>query len=177
MFQGFFTTSFLMILPLLLTVSWMVTKCTFIGITLEDTIAIHIPTRNWHINYDNRTYHCTALRKIICNICIFPNRNWYIYCVILEDTIYIMGKDNLQHLYLYLQETDTFIVMRMFPTVHHREFLCVHRNPRYYPGITQGFFNQHNSDFITHIDHTHIPRVPISSLNFCLSNLIVWLSQ
>ena len=33
-----------------------------------------------------------------------------------------MGKDNLQHLYLYLQETDTFIGMRMFPTVHHREF-------------------------------------------------------
>ena len=25
-----------------------------------------------------------------------------------------MGKDNLQHLYLYLQETGTFIGMRMF---------------------------------------------------------------
>ena len=47
-----------------------------------------------------------------------------------------MGKDNLQHLYLYLQETDTFIGMRMFPTARHREFLCVQRNSHYYPGIT-----------------------------------------
>ena len=162
-FKDSLPRNFLTILPLLLPVSWMVTKYTFIGITLEDTIAINIPMRNWYINYDNRTYHCTAWRKIICNICIFPIRNWYIYCVILEDTIYyIRGKDNLQR--LYLKETDTYIGMWMFPTVHHREFLCVQRNPHYYPGITQGFFYQflytnqyflNTTLFLSHTPHTY----------------------
>ena len=138
MFQGFFTSKFLDFAT--------TTSCLMNGDKMyiyRDSVRryyCNIPTRNCYINYDNGAYHCTAWRKIICNICIFPARNWYIYCIILEDTIYIMGKDNLQHLYLYLQETDTFIGMRMFPTVHHREFLCVQRNPHYYPGITQGSF-------------------------------------
>ena len=80
--------------------------------------------------------HCKG--KIICNICIFPTRNWYIYWIILEDTIY-MRKDNLQHLYIYLQETDTFIGMRIFPTVHHQKLLCLQRNPHYYPRIFYQF--------------------------------------
>ena len=29
---------------------------------------------------------------------------------------------------IYLPETDTFIGLRMFPTVHHREFPCVQGN-------------------------------------------------
>ena len=158
----------------------MVTKCTFIRDSVRRCYC-NIPSRNCYINYDNGAYHCTAWRKTICNICIFPTRNWYIYCIILEDTIYIMGKDNLQHLYLYLEEADTFIGIRMFPTVHHREFLFVQRNSHYYPGITQGSFfinfciliNIFSTQLIlSHAYTTHTSlRVPLSSLNFCLSNL------
>ena len=171
MFQGFFTTQFLMILPLLLPVLWLFTKFTFIGIILY-----------------NIPLHCKG--KIICNICIFPTRNWYIYWIILEDTIY-MRKDNLQHLYIYLQETDTFIGMRIFPTVHHQKLLCVQRNPHYYPRIFYQFMytNQYflNTTLIssdrqtdrhahthtrTHAHITHISlRVPFLSLNFCVSNM------
>ena len=32
-------------------------------------------------------------------------------------------------------ETNTFIGMRMFPNVHHREFPYVQKNPHYYPRI------------------------------------------
>ena len=171
MFQGFFTTQFLMILPLLLPVLWLFTKFTFIGIILY-----------------NIPLHCKG--KIICNICIFPTRNWYIYWIILEDTIY-MRKDNLQHLYIYLQETDTFIGMRIFPTVHHQKLLCLQRNPHYYPRIFYQFMytNQYflNTTLIssdrqtdrhahthtrTHAHITHISlRVSFSSLNFCVSNM------
>ena len=171
MFQGFFTTQFLMILPLLLPVLWLFTKFTFIGIILY-----------------NIPLHCKG--KIICNICIFPTRNWYIYWIILEDTIY-MRKDNLQHLYIYLQETDTFIGMRIFPTVHHQKLLCLQRNPHYYPRIFYQFMytNQYflNTTLIssdrqtdrhahthtrTHAHITHISlRVPFLSLNFCVSNM------
>ena len=132
--------------------------------------------------------HCKG--KIICNICIFPTRNWYIYWIILEDTIY-MRKDNLQHLYIYLQETDTFIGMRIFPTVHHQKLLCLQRNPHYYPRIFYQllYTNQYflNTTLIssdrqtdrhahthtrTHAHITHISlRVPFLSLNFCVSNM------
>ena len=120
---------------------------------------LYIPTRNWYINCDNRTYHCIARKNIICNICVFPTRNWYIYWLILQDVIYIMGKDNLQHLHLYLQETDTFIGMRMFPTVHHREF-PYKRHLHYYVGIFYQFLhtNQYflNTTLIlSHTTHTH----------------------
>ena len=79
-----------------------------------------------------------------------------------------MRKDNLQHLYIYLQETDTFIGMRIFPTVHHQKLLCLQRNPHYYPRIfyqllytNQYFLNttlissDRQTDTHTHI-HAHM---------------------
>ena len=38
-------------------------------------------------------------------------------------------------IFIYLPEADTFIGMRMFPTVHDREFPYVQANPHYCPGI------------------------------------------
>ena len=178
MFQGFFTTQFLMILPLLLPVLWLFTKFTFIGIILY-----------------NIPLHCKG--KIICNVCIFPTRNWYIYWIILEDTIY-MRKDNLQHLYIYLQETDTFIGMRIFPAVHHQKLLCLQRNPHYYPRIFYQFMytNQYflNTTLIssdrqtdrqtrTHTyTHTCTHHTHITESSIFISELLrlkhgVWLSQ
>ena len=135
--------------------------------------------------------HCKG--KIICNICIFPTRNWYIYWIILEDTIY-MRKDNLQHLYIYLQETDTFIGMRIFPTVHHQKLLCLQRNPHYYPRIFYQFMytNQYflNTTLIssdrqtrTHTyTHTCTHHTHITESSIFISELLrlkhgVWLSQ
>ena len=81
---------------------------------------------------------------------------------------------------IYLPETDTFIGLRMFPTVHHREFPCVQGNTLTIP-LT--FFHQllyTNQYFLNTIlvvsntctrTHTHTPlKAPFSSLNFYLSN-------
>ena len=72
-FRDSLPRNFLMILAILLPVSWMVAKFSFIGIILEDTIALH------------------AYENIICNICIYqPETDTLIG--IIEDTIVLHGE-------------------------------------------------------------------------------------
>ena len=65
--------NFLTILGLLLPVSWIVTKFTFIGIILEDTIALHV-------------------KKIFFNICIYQLETDKSSRIMLKDTIALHGK-------------------------------------------------------------------------------------
>ena len=105
-----------------------------------------------------------CMRKIICNICLYQSETDTLFRIISEDTIALDGKNGFQHFYiptrnwyiywgnirryhcimwekiiciiwLYLSETDTFIGIRIFPTVCHRKFPYVHGNPHYYNGI------------------------------------------
>ena len=106
-FRDFLPINLLMILALVLPVSWIVTKFPFIGVILEDTIALHgknnlkhlhISTKNWYINWDNfRRYHCIGLGKKLWNSCICQ------------------------------PVTDTFIEIRVFPKVYYRKFSYVQR--------------------------------------------------
>ena len=104
----------LMILALLLPVSWIVAKFTFIEIIFvlhekNNLKHLYIPTRNWDINLDIiRRCHCITWENTICINCV------------------------------YLPEIDTFIGMRMFPTVHHSVTLVLsHIHKHTY--ITDGF--------------------------------------
>ena len=127
---------------------------------------LHIPSRTCYINWDNRMpLHC-----------IFQQEKDVFIGIMLEDSTASWKKIIC---IISIPEADTFIGMKMFPTVHHREFPCVQRNPHYYPGIFCQFLYT-NKYFInttlilshtqTHTHHTSL-TVPILSLNFNLSNL------
>ena len=87
---------------------------------------------------------------------------------IIDDTTAMVGKNNLQHLFLPTRNwymcwhnirryrcIIVFIGM-IFATVHRRGFPYVQGNPQYYPGISHQLrYTQHNSDFTT---HTHTPH-------------------
>ena len=128
---------------------------------------LHIPSRTCYINWDNRMpLHC-----------IFQPEKDVFIGIMLGDSTASWKKIIC---IISIPEADTFIGMKMFPTVHHREFPCVQRNPHYYPGIfinfctlinilsTQLWFYHTHTD--THTHHTSL-TVPILSLNFNLSNL------
>ena len=92
-----------------------------------------------------RRYHCIIWEKIICIICI------------------------------YLPETYTFIGVRMFPTVHYREFPNVEGIPHCYQGIffqllyTNQYFlnNIAQPRFYNTYTQIHLPlKVLFSSLTF-----------
>ena len=68
------------------------------------------------------------MEKVISNILIYqPETNTFIG-MILEDTIALHGKRYFFIICIYLPETGKFIEMRVFPTMHLREFLCVQGN-------------------------------------------------
>ena len=162
-----------------------------------------------------------CMRKIICNICLYQSETDTLFRIISEDTIALDGKNGFQHFYiptrnwyiywgnirryhcimwekiiciiwLYLSETDTFIGIRIFPTVCHRKFPYVHGNPHYCNGIfinyctlinifsTQLWFYQTDVHINTHTHtktHTHITDGSIFISELLPLKLEVWWSQ
>ena len=69
---------------------------------------LYLLTSSWHIDCDNIRYYCIALKKILCNICLYQPEETDVFigkilryhCSIREKMIWTIC--------IHLRETDTF---------------------------------------------------------------------
>ena len=110
---------------------------------------LYLLTSSWHIDCDNIRYYCIALKKILCNICLYQPEETDVFigkilryhCSIREKMIWTIC--------IHLRETDTCTVLDKSP-------MCICDAIK-----IMNFTNCCNSLFFTKYAHKH--TFPVSS--------------